>query len=88
MRLMAFESAKTHSAVMIGRIDGPSTMKPAKGSLSWYIVAPREVQDRRGEELARDLRRGAHLAEVVQHAHDEDHAGREQHARASRATRR
>jgi len=25
---------------MIGRIEGPSTMNPAKGSFSWYIVAP------------------------------------------------
>ena len=40
MRLIALHSAKTHTAVMTGRIEGPSTMKPAKGSLSWYIVAP------------------------------------------------
>ena len=40
MRLIELHSATTHTAVMIGRIDGPRTMNPAKGSLSWYIVAP------------------------------------------------
>jgi len=36
----ALDSAKTHTAVMTGKMDGPSTMKPAKGSFSWYIVQP------------------------------------------------
>ena len=40
IKFTAFESAKTHTAVMIGSIDGPSTMNPAKGNFSWYIVAP------------------------------------------------
>src|ERR1039457_4918932 len=40
IRVTALVRGKTHAAVINGRIEGPSTTKPAKGSFTWYVVQP------------------------------------------------
>ena len=54
--------------------------RAGEGDLELLHRRPGEVQDARGEDLAGDLGRRGHAAEVVDEADDEDHPAREDHA--------